>query len=65
MPSQDGVRRHDGDDAGEKLAAQAVPQFPKTPALAVIQPESLTCKACLQHTVLLAKEGDHILLFAV
>jgi hypothetical protein len=60
MPSQNGVRRHDGYDAGEELAAQAMSQFPKTPPLAVIQPESLTRKACLQHAVLFAKERDRV-----
>ena len=42
-----------------------MPQFPKTPPLALIQPESLTRKACLQHAVLLAKERDHVRLFAL
>jgi hypothetical protein len=42
-----------------------MPQFSKTPPLAVIQPESLTLKARFQDAVLLAEERDQVLLFAL
>ena len=65
MPSQNGARRHDGDDAGEEAAAETVAQLPKASTLTVVQTQTPTLEACLQHAVLLAEEGDHGVLFAL
>jgi hypothetical protein len=60
VPTQDGVRCHDGRDLRKQAATEAVSQFSEPPTLAVFETQALPREAALQNSILLAKERNQV-----
>jgi hypothetical protein len=65
MPPENGVGRHEGDDAGQHLASHAMTQFRAAPTLVVVQTQSSLSKPRFQDAILFAEKRDHVLLFTL
>ena len=60
VPTQNGVRRHEGCDLRKQAATETVSQFGQTPALMILEPQPVPGEPGLQHSVLFAQERDDI-----
>ena len=60
VPTQNGVRRHDGRDLREQPATEPVSSFGEASALAVGETQALPGEPGLQEAILFAKVRDHV-----
>lgn len=60
MPSKNRVWRDERRHVPQCGASEPLTEHRETAALSIVQPQPAPDQLCLQRTILLAKEGDHI-----
>jgi hypothetical protein len=65
MPGQQGLRRHEGSDLGQKSPSQSPSLGSQAATLVVIQPKPLTAELLAENAILFAEVFDRVLLLLV